>query len=108
MAVRIIFTGQTSSLRGFMNALAVPEIPLVVRSVEAEPLQSDSGRAAATGMMRAAAGGAGVRGGDGEAEMPADLAIVADNESRFTVTIELFEVKIRVPEAATAASETGS
>lgn len=86
MAFRLTFTGQTSCLRGFMNALAVPEIPLVVRSVEVEPLRAE---------------GASTRGAQGQADAktPApELAIVADNESRFVVTVELFEVKLRAPE----------
>lgn len=89
MAIRISFTGQTSSLRGFMNALSVPDIPLVVRSVEVEPARGEG------------AGGAQGRTADRNADgqgPPVDLAIVADNESRFTVTVELFEVKLRVPD----------
>jgi len=87
MAFRLTFTGHTSSLRGFMNALAVPRIPLVVRSVEVEPLRSEA---------PSAAGRAGARLAEGQTPSP-DLAIVADNESRFTVTVELFEVKLRAP-----------
>lgn len=91
MAFRLIFTGQTACLRGFMNTLAMPEIPLVVRSVEVEPLRAET-----------AAGRTGASGGD-DANVTADLPIVADNESRFVVTIELFEVKLRAPEAAATA-----
>ena len=87
MAFRLTFTGHTSSLRGFMNALAVPKIPLVVRSVEVEPLRAEAS---------SASGRAGARLAEGQAES-ADHAIVADNESRFTVTVELFEVKLRAP-----------
>lgn len=90
MAFRITFTGHTGSLRGFMNALAVPEIPLVVRSVEVEPLRDDAARATTRITGRPA---------DGAAQ-PVDHAIVADNESRFIVTVELFEVKIRAPDPA--------
>ncbi len=92
MAFRLIFTGQTSSLRGFMNTLAMPEIPLVVRSVEVEPLRP----ATASGRSGGATGDSG--------GPSADLPIVADNESRFVVTVELFEVKLRAPEAATVAN----
>lgn len=91
MAFRITFTGQTSSLRGFMNALAVPEIPLVVRSVEVEPLRGDTGGATPAS-----------RANREPAQASTNRAIVADNESRFVVTIELFEVKIRAPELPAA------
>ena len=90
MAFRLTFTGQTASLRGFMNALAIPEIPLVVRSVEVEPLHAEAARSARD--TRTAR--------DPQAATPSDHAIVADNESRFVVTIELFEVKLRAPETA--------
>ena len=92
MAFRLTFTGQTAALRGFMNALAVPEIPLVVRSVEVEPLHTEKPGPA----TRAGAGNQ-----DGQSP-PADRAIVADNESRFIVTVELFEVKLRPPDVASA------
>ncbi|MBE2216533.1 MAG: hypothetical protein IAE82_21865 [Opitutaceae bacterium] len=93
MAVRIVFTGQTSSLRGLMNSLAAPEIPLVVRSVEVEPLRAESTAGSARTPARPADAAAPV----------SDLAIVGDNESRFTVTVELFEVKLRAPEVPAAA-----
>lgn len=90
MAFRLTFTGQTSSLRGFMNALAIPEIPLVVRSVEVEPLRAENPRS-----VRDARGAR-----EAEAATPSDHAIVADNESRFVVTVELFEVKLSAPEVS--------
>jgi len=85
MAFRLTFTGQTSCLRGFMNTLAAPEIPLVVRSVEVEPLRAEP--TSSRGAPKADA-----------AAQESDLAIVADNEARFIVTVELFEVKLRAPE----------
>lgn len=88
MAFRITFTGQTTCLRGFMNTLAVPEIPLVVRSVEVEPLRADA-PAARSGQAQQ----------DARSASP-ELPIVADNESRFIVTVELFEVSLQAPEAA--------
>lgn len=95
MAVRITFTGQTNCLRGFMNALTVPEIPLVVRSVEVEPVGGDP----SAGSQHRSPD----RTADGQAP-PVDLAIVADNESRFIVTVELFEVKLRAPDLEGAAT----
>jgi len=41
-AVRLEFTGPTRVLRSFLNSLAEAPEPLVVRSVEAEPLQTGS------------------------------------------------------------------
>lgn len=95
MAFRLTFTGHTSALRGFMNALAAPEIPVVVRSVEVEPLRPDTpqGQAGSRGSTR----------GEEESAPRSDLAIVADNESRFVVTVELFELKIRAPDAPATA-----
>jgi hypothetical protein len=93
MAFRIAFTGQTSALRGFMNALAVPDLPLVVRSVEvadpaADPTRSGSGRPAAAAARPAA---------PGPEALPASVPIVAENSTQFVVTVEFFEVKIRPP-----------
>ncbi len=102
IAFRIAFSGQTAALRGFMNALAAPEIPLVVRSVEVDSAPT-----------------AGPRPGDRENAPPPTvfgipvappdrvaegaIPIVAENDSRFTVTLEMFEVKIRPPEVGLAA-----
>lgn len=40
-AFRLEFTGQTNELRNFLNALATFELPLMVRSVEVEPLAGE-------------------------------------------------------------------
>ena len=89
MAFRITFTGHTSSLREFVNALAAPDLPLVVRSVEVGASGGDIGR---PGSGRSST----------SSSRPADPAsvsvpIVAENEAQFTVTVEFFEVKIRPP-----------
>jgi hypothetical protein len=100
LAFRISFTGQTAALRGFVNALAAPEIPLVVRSVEVEPNVAESGRGSGS-----SAGGTppslfsrSTPAAVAPDALPANVPIVAENDSRFTVTVELFEVKIRAPE----------
>ena len=41
-AIQLEFTGQTPVLRTFLNSLGVAPEPLVVRSVEVEPIQNDS------------------------------------------------------------------
>lgn len=98
IAFRLIFAGQTASLRGFMNALAAPDLPLVVRSVEVEPMQADAARARGAGGSRAAAGVGRTPNGAALDTLPSNVPIVEENDSRFTVTVEFFEVKIRPPE----------
>jgi hypothetical protein len=99
MAFRLSFAGQTSALRGFVNALSAPEIPLVVRSVEVEPYVAE-----ATGAPGRAGPPAGLFGRPSQSNPQPSLLqnpsipIVAENVSRFVVTVELFEVKIRPPE----------
>jgi hypothetical protein len=41
-AYRLEFTGQTQNLRTFLNTLASSSLPIIVRSVEAEPLVTDA------------------------------------------------------------------
>lgn len=106
MAFRVMFSGHTSSLRGFMNALAAPDIPLVVRSVEVAAGNGPANR------QQGAQSGPGRPGTPGRPANPftgataepaapqvnkATVPIVAENASVFTVTVELFDVKIRAP-----------
>lgn len=110
LAFRIIFSGQTNSLRGFMNALAAPDIPLVVRSVEvtqgstaaATSPGADSNRRPrpANPFSNTAAPAAGSDPAVSQAVVP----IVPENDSVFTVTVELFDVKIRAPQVTATAS----
>lgn len=91
-AIRIIFTGQTTALRGFMNALAAPEIPLVVRSVEVDSNKQSPAR---TGSSSARSYNVFGRPTEEVVETTAaNVPIVANNDARFTVTIEMFEVNI--------------
>lgn len=75
VALRVIFTGQTVSLRALLNELALPERLAVVRSVEVEPTSADSDKRS-------------------EAEHAADerSPLVVNSLSRFTVTVEFVEV----------------
>lgn len=107
MAFRIKFSGQTTSLRGFMNALAAPDIPLVVRSVEVVENANQTDRTGTSAPVadrpRNPFGGNPVS----DTAQPANNAavpIVPENASVFTVTVELFEVKIRAPKIAANAS----
>jgi hypothetical protein len=74
-AFRVTFVGHTAALRGFLNRLAAGGIPVVVRSVEVEPVKE-------TPLPRPAAPG----GAD-----PLAL-IVRPGWSRFAVTVEFCEI----------------
>jgi hypothetical protein len=109
LAFRIIFSGQTTSLRGFMNALAAPDIPLVVRSVEvAENAASATPRPGAPLPAASRSPNPFVRPPPATPAQPATstaaVPIVAENVSVFTVTIELFDVKIRAPQVTASAA----
>lgn len=73
MAFRLEFTGHTSSLRGFLNSVAVSPVPFFVRSVEVEPL-------AAPPRAETAA--------DADAVLP----VVEQTLSRFAVVVEFVEL----------------
>lgn len=74
-AFRVSFTGQTAVLRAFLHALADLDRPLMVRGIEVGPMEEGAGEIPA---LAPAAGG------------PAP--IVAQNLSRFTVTVECSEL----------------
>lgn len=72
---RVEFTGQTQTLRTFLNSLQAYRLPLIVRSVEVEPLP--------------------VPASVPDAEVPAPNApvpLVTNNLSKFAVTLECVEV----------------
>jgi hypothetical protein len=71
---RLEFTGQTPALRAFLNSLALSPMPLVVRSVEVEPLNSRAGNSPAAAPPAAA-------------EPP----LIAQSYSRFAVVVEFAE-----------------
>ncbi len=109
MAFRVSFSGQTAALRGFMNALAAPEIPLVVRSVEVVEGNPAPDRSAPNQNARSPAPprnpfGPAAASTAAPAVNSAAVPIVAENASVFTVTVELFEVKIRAPNNAAVAA----
>jgi hypothetical protein len=106
LAFRIVFSGHTNSLRGFMNALAAPDIPLVVRSVEVVEGGATVPRPGAPAPAPRPANPFARSTPTAETPPPNNAAvpIVAENASVFTVTVELFDVKIRAPQAGAAAS----
>jgi len=70
---RVEFTGQTQTLRSFLNSLAAYQLPLIVRSVEVEPLPPAAG-------------------GEEPPSPGAPVPLVANNFSKFAVTLECVAV----------------
>ncbi|MDP2138798.1 MAG: Amuc_1100 family pilus-like protein [Candidatus Didemnitutus sp.] len=75
---RLEFTGQTKTLRTFLNTLSAYRLPLVVRSVEVEPLPAEVG-----GVTKVALGAA--------------VPLVVQTFSKFTVVVEFVEVLPDLP-----------
>ena len=71
-AFRLEFTGQTPALRTFLNSLANFKLPVIVRSVEVEPLTAESPSA-------------------GAPPAGAPVPLVTQNLSKFSVVVELIE-----------------
>ncbi|HET7537216.1 MAG TPA: Amuc_1100 family pilus-like protein [Candidatus Didemnitutus sp.] len=71
-ALQIEFRGQTATLRAFLNRVASVSSPVVVRSVEVEPIERGPTR------DRSAAGGS--------------LPVVLPGDSKFLVTLDLVEL----------------
>lgn len=82
-AFRLEFTGQTQTLRAFLNEIAAFRLPLIVRSVEVEPAPGGTVAEAET----AAAG--------------APVPLVTQNFSKFAVVLEFVEVLPASPSPAT-------
>jgi hypothetical protein len=101
-AFRLTFISETSSLRSFLNKLATFELPLVVRSVEVEPVVKSQGDApAAPADSLASIFGAAAPASVTESTKPKPL--VEKVLSKFTVTVELIDL---VEAPATAATPT--
>jgi hypothetical protein len=91
-AFRLTFNGETDSLRSFLNKLATFELPLVVRSVEVEPIAKS---ATATNAAPAANNlnsifGTPVAAAAAQPAKPKPL--VEKPLSKFTVTVELIDL----------------
>lgn len=100
MAFRIVFVGQTAALRSFMNALAEPGLPLVVRSVEVQSLKAENSGAGGRSNNdsesdRTTSRPLGAANRTPPETVSANVPIVAENSAQFTVTVEMFEVKIQ-------------
>lgn len=72
-AFRLEFTGQTTALRTFLNTLATFTLPVIVRSVEVEPLAAGSSEADPAAAPSVAG---------------APVPVVSRNVSRFVVVVE--------------------
>lgn len=98
---RISFTGQTGALRDFLNRLAGFELPLIVRSVEIEPLaEAPRAQTAAPAAPSLASlfGAPQATSNAAAATPPGPVPIVSQNLSRFTVTVEFIElVPVQTP-----------
>lgn len=106
-AFRIVFTGQTASLRAFLNRLAGFELPVLVREVEVEPATADEAAAiqpteeGAPGEPTPAAPSVVLSAGSAAAKVAPKKAapraataapIVAKPFSKFTVTVEFIDL----------------
>lgn len=110
---RLTFTGSTDSLRFLLNELVTFKIPVVVRSVEVEPVKSTADSAARrpaaprppTG--RPGVEGVGGRGSPGVlSEAEAMKALVEPGESRFIVTVEVISLVDKNSEDSASSDST--
>jgi hypothetical protein len=111
--LRVRFSGQTSSLRLFLNELARYELPLLVRSVEVEPAAdlnkqittpaAATAGATAANPVAALFGTASSTAANAAPAVETPVPIVADNYSRFIVTVEYLE--LQTPAAAAETDE---
>lgn len=103
---RLTFTGTTSSLRSVLNQLARFELPVVVRSVEVEPLnKTESGSKssyAAPAPKNAFSVFGGIQGSAGAPAQEIEKPIVEGTASRFTVTVEFISLVDESPAADAA------
>jgi hypothetical protein len=84
-AFRLEFTGQTAALRAFLNTLAALRLPVIVRSVEVEPLSGENDPLRPIALPSSP-------------DLPVPL--VAQNLSRFGVTVEVIQLA-GIPEQPT-------
>ncbi len=90
-AFRLTFTGETGSLRSFLNKLATFELPLVVRSVEVEPIAKTTTTAAAPANTLSSIFGTPVASTTTAVPEKAK-PLVEKPLSKFTVTVELIDL----------------
>jgi hypothetical protein len=116
-AFRLVFTGQTASLRALLNQLATFELPVIVRTVEVDPAVGEELTVAAEEAVAPAAalpaGGSivlsatAVPKAAAAPKPPSIPPIVAKSFSKFTVTVEFVEL-VPAPAAPGAAPTPSS
>lgn len=92
---RFSFVGITGSLRSVLNQLAKFELPVVVRSVEVEPLnKQDTGSHSVAAQPAAANSPFAALGGSdgGAAPVEVEKPLVEQSDSRFVVTVEFISL----------------
>ena len=96
MAFSVTFTGYTTALRRFLNNLAKPELPIVVRRIEVErPSGSETISAPSPddpfdGIFGGFGGNSPTAEPDPDAQ--AQEPVISENISRFTVIVEFIEI----------------
>jgi hypothetical protein len=93
VAFRLEFAGQTQALRRFLNSVASGSLPATIRAVEVESAAKPEGADGRNGFTKAG-GAEGKRDG-----IRAPEWLVAQNRSRFAVTIEVLDAP-EIPSAA--------
>src|SRR5690625_718759 len=92
---QVVFTGRTSTLRTFINELASFDMPLIVRSVVAEPASGTGSSTSSAGTdrrRRRATQESTSDSAEQEQEADENIPLVADNLSRFTVAMEFVDI----------------
>jgi hypothetical protein len=96
MGLRVVFTGETATLRDFLNGLSEAALPLLARMVEVEPALATEAGEGRRGPAVSAVVPASVvlreNGSSSERPEPAAMRVVARSHSKFTVTLEHVEV----------------
>ncbi len=101
---RVVFSGQSISLRTFLNRVTNSPLPFVVRGVEAD-LSSESGEKKD---LETIAGNPFANRGSGETGRRASaVPIISDNTSLFAVTIEFLQLAVEIEEPRIASAEKG-
>lgn len=105
---RLSFTGTTASLRYVLNELARFELPVVVRSVEVEPLnKTDGGSKPSYSPAPVSNNPFAAFGGDaapGVSTTETEKPLVEQTDSRFVVTVEFISLVDKAPPAAPEAT----
>lgn len=91
---RLVFRGQSNSLRTFLNRIANASLPFVIRGVEAD-LSSEGG--AKMGLESLADNPFSQKKNEFSNDGGA-LPIISDNTSLFAVTVEFLDLSVEIPE----------